>query len=80
MPPSRVKPEDTYEAFHTDETFTAVARRFGVVRLTLKRWWILRFGKEAFQQKKLSERSKLQRVEKRRDVPTSKGTKNGSDR
>lgn len=51
MPPSKVKPEDTYEAFNSNETFTAVARRFGVVRLTLKRWWIRHFGEEAFQRK-----------------------------
>lgn len=51
MPVSKCRPEDSYEAFHTHESFTSVARRLGVVRLTLRRWWVRNFGEEAFQQR-----------------------------
>jgi len=51
MPPSPVRPEETYEAFHTRETFTSVAQRFGIVRLTLRRWWIAKFGATAYEQR-----------------------------
>lgn len=47
MPRSKCRPEDTYDAFTTNESFTAVARRFGVVRATLKRWWVAQFGEDA---------------------------------
>jgi hypothetical protein len=47
MPPSKVRPEDTYAAFATDERVKRVAVRLGVSYLTLRRWWVARFGQEA---------------------------------
>jgi transposase-like protein len=51
MPPSPVRPEETYDAFHTRETFTSVAKRFGIERPTLRRWWITKFGATAYEQR-----------------------------
>jgi len=48
MPPSLTTPDATYAAFESDETFTAVARRFGVAKETLRRWWVGKFGANAY--------------------------------
>lgn len=72
MPPSKTRTEDTYEAFHTDETFTSVANRLGVCRLTLKRWWIAKFGEQAFLQKTTREKvSKEEKKQNRREYRTA---------
>lgn len=53
MPPSLVRPEETYPAFETDETFTSVAKRFSIQRPTLRRWWEAKFGVKAFEDRNL---------------------------
>jgi transposase-like protein len=45
---SKIKPEDTYTAFHTSEGFKVVAARFSVSPNTLRKWWTEKFGKKAF--------------------------------
>jgi len=65
MPASKIKPEDTFAMFHSNETFTSVARKLGVVRLTLQRWWIAEFGEEAFAKRLRTALTPEQRLEKR---------------
>jgi hypothetical protein len=49
MPVSKRRPEETYEAFPTDEPLYAVALRLGVTEGTLRTWWTLKFGKDAYE-------------------------------
>jgi len=51
MPPSSIRPEETYDAFYTRETFTSVAKRFDIERPTLRRWWIAKFGATAYERR-----------------------------
>lgn len=62
MPPSKINPETTYDAFSSTETLTQVAKRLGLRRPTLARWWIAKFGEDAY--KKRTDR-KLSVEEKR---------------
>jgi hypothetical protein len=48
MPHSKIKPEDTYSAFHTKEGIRSISKRLGVARETIKRWWKNHFGIEAY--------------------------------
>ena len=45
---SKVKPEETYPAFFSEEGVVAVSKRFGLCTKTLKYWWESHFGKEAY--------------------------------
>jgi transposase-like protein len=45
---SQASSADTYEAFHTDESFKAAAQRLGISPNTLRRWWVEKFGQDAF--------------------------------
>lgn len=51
MPPSNTNPEATYQAFYTEASIRSVATTFGVTRLTLHRWWVGKFGQEAYDQR-----------------------------
>lgn len=48
MPPAKISPEETYPAFHTDGPASYVAKRLGVTKMTLRRWWIAKFGVDAY--------------------------------
>jgi hypothetical protein len=64
MPPSNIRPEDSYAAFHTTESVKSVAQHLGVMRLTLRRWWIAEFGLAAYDERvhrKVSEEAKKER-------------------
>jgi hypothetical protein len=65
MPPSSVTPEMTYDAFHTREKFTLVARRLGVTRLTLRRWWVAKFGAAAVEARSLGTKQTLEEKKQR---------------
>jgi len=81
MPLSKIKPEDTFTAFHTRELFTSVARRFGVARETLRRWWICEFGEDAYIQRTtrlkptLEERKALRKAYRERNRERLKAQK-----
>jgi hypothetical protein len=44
---ARVRPEDTYPAFHTQAPLKQVAKDLGVSSNTLAAWWVAKFGEEA---------------------------------
>lgn len=67
MVASKINPKATFESFHTKETFTAVARKLGVTRNTLRRWWVAEFGEPALQ-KRLALRSDPEEKKARRRV------------
>lgn len=48
MPRSRTNPADTYPYFSTSESIHSVAGKLGILRRTLRSWWIKEFGLEAY--------------------------------
>ncbi len=49
MPPSITTPEETYKLFSTDFSIHSIAKSLGITRVTLRRWWVGRFGLEAYE-------------------------------
>lgn len=45
---SAVSPTDTYSFFETLEPFKALSKRLGVSPNTLRKWWVEKFGQDAF--------------------------------
>lgn len=45
---SKVRPEDTYSAFSTEESVVSLSKRLRISPNTIKAWWIEKFGQEAY--------------------------------
>jgi len=66
MPRSLILPEATYEHFNTRVPVTRIARELGVTKLTLRRWWIERFGEHAYRERVASARVTVEEKKQRR--------------